>query len=68
MEKINEIEFISCSTKSWEDAASRAVNEALHTLKGIFSVKIQNHSCSIKDGKINEYRVNAKIAVKIENT
>lgn len=66
MEMINEIEFISSSTKSWEDAASRAVNIALHTLKGISSVKIQNHSCSLKDGKIDEYRVNAKIALKIE--
>ena len=61
------IERISSSTKSWEDAASRAVNEALDTLNGIISIDIKNHSCTLKDGKIQEFRVNAKISLKPEH-
>jgi flavin-binding protein dodecin len=60
------IEVLSSSTKSWEDAASNAVAEAAKTIKGITSVYVQDQSCTVKDGKIEEYRLNIKITFKLE--
>ncbi len=55
------IEVLSNSNKSWEDAASNAVKEAHKTLKNIVSVNVNNFSLTVKDGIVNEYRVNVKI-------
>lgn len=60
------IEVLASSTKSWEDAASNAVAEAAKTIKGITSVYVQDQSCTVKDGKIEEYRLNMKITFKLE--
>jgi len=60
------IEVLASSTKSWEDAAQQAVAEAAKTIKGITSVYVQDQSCTVKDGKIEEYRLNLKLTFKIE--
>ncbi len=60
------IEVMASSTKSWEDAAATAVSEAAKTIKGISSVYVQDQSCTVKDGKIEEYRLNMKITFKLE--
>lgn len=60
------IEVLASSTKSWEDAASQAVAEAAKTIKGITSVYVQDQSCTVKDGKIDEYRLNLKLTFKLE--
>lgn len=60
------IEVLASSTKSWEDAASQAVAEAAKTIKGITSVYVQDQSCTVKDGKIEEYRLNLKLTFKLE--
>lgn len=60
------IEVMASSTKSWEDAAATAVAEAAKTIKGISSVYVQDQSCTVKDGKIEEYRLNMKITFKLE--
>ena len=54
------------STKSWEDAAQQAVNEASKTIHNIKSVYIHDHSAVVKNGKIVEYRVNAKLSFEVE--
>lgn len=59
------IEVLASSTKSWEDAASQAVAEASKTINGISSVYVQDQSCTVKDGKIEEYRLNLKLTFKI---
>lgn len=59
------IEVLASSTKSWEDAAQSAVTEASKSLTGISSVYVQDQSCTVKDGKIEEYRLNMKITFKI---
>lgn len=59
------IEVLASSTKSWEDAASQAVAEASKTIKGISSVYVQDQSCTVNDGKIEEYRLNLKLTFKI---
>ena len=60
------LELMSSSTKSWEDAAQQAVNEASQTLKHIRSLYIQDHSAVVKNNKIVEYRITAKLSFEIE--
>ncbi len=59
------IEVLANSSKSWEDAAQNAVNEARKTLKGITSIYIQDMSASVDDNGVLEYRINAKITFKL---
>ena len=59
------IEVLSNSNKSWEDAASNAVKEAHKTVKNIVSVNVNNFSLTVKDGKVDEYRVNVKITFAV---
>ncbi|MBK6622394.1 MAG: dodecin domain-containing protein [Saprospirales bacterium] len=60
------IEIMSSSNKSWEDATQNAVAEASKTLKGIVSVYVQDMSATVKDNKVDEYRVNVKLTFKVE--
>lgn len=64
---IKVLELMASSSKSWEDAAQQAVNEASQTLKNIRSVYIQDHSAVVKNNKIIEYRINAKLSFEIEH-
>lgn len=59
------IEILANSKKSWEDAASEAIKEASKTVKNIYSVNVQNFSTTVKNGKIDEYRVNVKITFQV---
>lgn len=60
------IELLASSTKSWEDAAQQAVNEASQTLKHIRSVYIKEQSAVVSKNKIVEYRITAKLSFEIE--
>lgn len=60
------IEILAFSEKSWEDAAQTAVTEASKTVKNIESIYIQEKSGKVKDNKIVQYRVTAKITFGIE--
>jgi flavin-binding protein dodecin len=59
------IEIMASSAKSWEDAAGIAVKTAGKTVKGIRSVYVQDMSAVVKNNKITEYRVNAKITFEV---
>ncbi len=59
------IEILSSSTKSWEDATNNAVLEASKTIKDISSVYVQDFSTTVKDGKVDEFRVNVKITFRL---
>jgi dodecin len=60
------IELIGNSTKSFEDAVQDAVKTAAKTLRGISGVDIIGQTAVVKDNKVVEYRVNVKLAFKIE--
>ena len=62
------LELMASSTKSWEDAAQRAVDEASQSLKNIRSVYIQDHSAIVDKNKIVEYRITAKLSFEIEHS
>jgi flavin-binding protein dodecin len=61
------IEVLSESDKSWEDAASRAVKDASKSVKGSKSVYIKNFQADVKENKIVQYRINAKITFEVES-
>ncbi len=59
------IEVLANSDKSWEDAAKNAVAHASKSVKNIKSVYINEQSATVKDGKMDNYRVNAKITFEV---
>ena len=60
------IEVLANSSKSWEDATEKAVAQAAKSVKGIRSVYVQEQSATVKDGKIDEYRVNVKLTFEVQ--
>ncbi|UOQ73230.1 dodecin family protein [Hymenobacter cellulosilyticus] len=59
------IEVLASSEKSFEDALQRALTEASTTVKGIKSIYIKDQSCRVRDNKIVEYRITAKITFEV---
>ncbi len=60
------IEVLANSNKGWEDAAKNAVAQAAKSVKNIRSVYINEHSATVDDGKIVDYRVNVKITFEVK--
>ena len=52
---------MSQSSKSWEDAAQGAVDEASKTLRNIRSLYIKEFTAEVDNGKVSNYRINAKV-------
>ncbi len=62
------IELMSDSSKSWEDAAQKAVDKAGKSLKGIRSVWIQDFSAIVDSkGKLSTFRVNCKVSFEVKD-
>lgn len=60
------IEVLANSDKSWEDAAKKALEQASKSVKNIRSIYINEQSATVKDGKIDDYRVNVKITFEVQ--
>lgn len=60
------IELLSDSDKSWEDATARGVEKANESLKNIRSAYVQNQTVTVKNGKVDKYRVNLKVTFEVE--
>lgn len=59
------IEVLANSEKSWEEATNKAVAHASKSVKNIRSVYVNEQSATVKDGKVDEYRVNVKITFEV---
>ena len=59
------IEIMGESSKSWEAAAEEAVSEAARSVKNIRSVWVKDQSATVKDGKLDKYRVTCKITFAV---
>ena len=59
------IEVISQSDKGWEDAAQKAVKDAGKSVKNIKAIDIDHMAAVVKDNKITQYRINAKITFEV---
>ena len=61
------IEVLAESKKGWDDAAQVAVTTAAKSVRHIRSINIDNLQATVDaKGKINNYRINAKIAFELE--
>ena len=60
------IEVLANSSKSWEDAAHNALEQASKSVKNIRSIYINEQRATVKDGKIDDYRVNVKITFEVK--
>lgn len=54
-------EIISSSSKSFEDAVENGIERASKSLKGITGAWVADQKVTVKDGKIEEYRVVLKV-------
>lgn len=59
------VEIMSESGKSFEDAIEAAVKRTGKTVKNIRSAYVNEMSTSIKDNKIDKFRVNVKITFEV---
>ena len=59
------IEVMSESGKSFEDAIENAVQRTGKTVQNIRSAYVNEMTTSIKDNKIDKYRVNVKITFEV---
>ncbi|HJW39747.1 MAG TPA: dodecin family protein [Rhizomicrobium sp.] len=59
-------EIIGTSTKSWEDAARRAVETASKTLRDLRVAEVQKLDMTVENGKISAYRARVSLSFKYE--
>lgn len=60
------IELVGTSTESWEKAASAAVALASKSLRDLRVAEVSNMDLTIKNGKVDSYRVKLKVSFKYE--
>ena len=56
------IEILASSDKSFEDALQKALAEVSKSIPNISSLYIKDQSCKVRDNRIVEYRVTAKVS------
>lgn len=66
MAMLKVIELLAQSDKGWEDAAQKAASEAAKTVDNIKSVYIDNFHAKVENGRITQYRVNAKVSFELK--
>lgn len=59
-------ELIGTSEKNFDEALKNLISHEVKAGKNVTGVKVISQTVEIKDGKINEYKVNAKVAYKWE--
>ena len=60
------IEVLASSNKSWENAVENAVEKASKSVDHVKSAFVQSQSVAVKDGKVDEYRVNVKVTFEVK--
>jgi len=66
MSVLKVIEILGNSDESFKDALQNIVKEVSKTVDGVKSVYVQDMQVTIKDNKIDQYRVNAKVTFGIK--
>ena len=66
MSVLKVIEILGDSSKSWEDATAKAIKKASKSVKDIRSAFVQSQSVTVKDGKVQAYRVNLKVTFLVK--
>ena len=60
------ITLVGTSTKSWEEAAAAAVEQAAKSLRGLRIAEIEELDMRLEDGKISAYRAKVRVSFKYE--
>jgi flavin-binding protein dodecin len=58
------IELVGTSTKSWEEAAAHAVENASKTLRDLRIAEVVEMDMQIEDGQVVAYRTKIKVSFK----
>ena len=66
MAVIKTIDLVGVSTESWRDAASKALDEASKTLRGIEGFDVLDTSAIVQVGEISEYHTHVRIRFRLE--
>ncbi|MGI6081822.1 MAG: dodecin family protein [Limnochordia bacterium] len=61
------IELVGESEKSWEDAVSRAVDEAAKTVKHIQGVEVLNMTAVVEQGKVVKYKADCHVSFGVDD-
>ena len=67
MSMLKVVEVLAESETGWEAAAREAVEEAGRTLRNVRSIYIENFQANVVDGRLEKYRINAKITFQLED-
>ena len=59
-------EMVGISTEGWEDAARQMVALASRTIRHVTGLDLTRSTAVVRDGKITEYHVTAKVAFIVE--
>jgi flavin-binding protein dodecin len=59
-------EIIGTSTRSWEDAAKRAVQTAATSLRELRVAEVTALDMTVENGKVQAYRAKVKLSFKYE--
>jgi hypothetical protein len=59
-------QILSESSKSFEDAIQAAITRFSKTVRGLASANVNNMSVTIKDGKIDKFRVNLQMTFEVD--
>ena len=60
-------EIIASSSKSFDDAIESGIKRASKTLKGITGAWVADQKVTVKDGKIDEYRVVMRVTFVLDD-
>lgn len=60
------IEVVGTSTKSWEDAATKAVETASGTLRDLRVAEVGKLDLKVEDGKVTAFRARVSLSFKYE--
>lgn len=61
------IDLVGSSTKSWEDAATQAVERASKSLRDLRIAEVQKLDIKIEDGKPAQFRANLRVSFKYQD-
>ena len=59
-------EIVGTSTKSWEDAAKRAIETAAGSLRELRVASVTDLDATVENGKVKAYRAKVKLSFKYE--
>lgn len=65
MTAVKIIKVLGTSTESWEHAAQEAVREANSTIDNITGIEIHDHTATVDDGAITEYKATVEVAFPV---